>query len=1115
MNSISDKKVERLCFAIKIFRVMRLCLLFIALSLTQVFASISYSQSVSVSLQMKNVSIEEVLNQIEEETEFRFLYNKKMVNVEREVNVSANNKNIVEILDNLFKNAGISYSISGRQIVLNKREATEVILQTRKVTGVVFDSHGEPVIGANVVEKGTTNGTITDVDGVFALNVSVNAVLKISYIGYAEQEVAVNNKNNLEIRLKEDTELIDEVVVVGYGTQKKVTVTGSVAQVSGEIVKQSPAANLSNSIAGRIPGVVANNRSGEPGSDASEIYIRGKGTLGNSSPLYVIDGVANRGGIDRLNPNDIESISVLKDASASIYGAQAANGVILVTTKRGTDSKPVISYDGNFSVSQNTRTPHLMNAYQYMVYDDEANKYQGRDQIWADIKNGYLDGTIDPLQYANTDWVDVVFRKAAPQTQHSLSVRGGNDRVKYYLSGGYLYQEPGFKNTNMNFNTLQVRSNLDAKITKDFTVTLELGTRQENRNQSNIPSGNLFHQLFSTYPYLPDFYPNGLPGPGIVRGNNLALLATGVTGYDKTKDNYFNTKVAFDLRMPWLLDGLYVSGYGAFDTQFTRQKTLNDTWDAYRYNPATGEYDKIATGNTNTFIDLTQKSDENRITTFHVKLGYEKRFKEHSVNAFIAYEQSKTTGDWFSAYRRDFLSSSVDYLFAGSDNEKSNDGKGSIAARQNYFGRLSYGYKDRYMAEFTLRYDGSQNFASSERWGVFPGISVGWRISEEEFFKKNVPFVNELKIRASWGKLGNDRVDPFQYLNAFNITSGSHFGTEPTLNKGFTIGRMANPFITWEKVDTKNIGFESQFMNGLIGFDFEYFNSNRKDILTPKRASVPDYTGLTLPDQNIGEVGNQGIETSLIYRNKVNMVDYYIGGNLTFARNKIKFFDEAADIPDWQRQTGYSIDSWLVYKTDGIYQTQEEVENSPHLMNAQPGDIKYVDIDGDNEITANDKIRIYESAIPEIVYGINMGAKWNGFELNMLWTGQGRAKQMIRPFGYNYDVEYFNNRWISADKTPNAIYPRAFNSEDPINNMDSDFWLKSAAFLRLKNVELAYNLPSSWLEKIKLRNLRVFVSGFNLFSIDKIKILDPEGTSPGGVYYPQQRVYNVGLNLSF
>ena len=492
MNSILDKKIEKLSFAIKFFRVMRLCLLFIALSLTQVFASVSYSQTTSVSLQMKNASIEDVLNQIEEETEFRFLYNKKMVNVEHEVNVSVKNKNIVEVLDNLFKNAGISYSISGRQIVLNKKEIYESVQQVNKVTGIVLDSQGEPVIGANVVEKGTTNGTITDVSGAFTLDLSPNAILKVSYIGYADQEVAVNNRKSLEIRLAENTELIDEVIVVGYGTQKKATVTGSVAQVSGEVIKQSPAANLSNSIAGRIPGVVANNRSGEPGSDASEIYIRGKGTLGNSSPLYVIDGVANRGGIDRLNPNDIESISVLKDASASIYGAQAANGVILVTTKRGTDSKPVIAYDGNFSVSQNTRTPHLMNAYQYMVYDDEANKYMGRDQIWANIKGGYLDGTIDPLQYADTDWFDATFRNFAPQTQHSLSVRGGNDRVKYYISGGYLYQEPGFKNTNMDFNTLQVRSNLDAKITKDFTVSLELSTRQENRNQSNISSSDFF-----------------------------------------------------------------------------------------------------------------------------------------------------------------------------------------------------------------------------------------------------------------------------------------------------------------------------------------------------------------------------------------------------------------------------------------------------------------------------------------------------------------------------------------------------------------------------------------------------------------------------------------------
>ncbi|HBX19045.1 MAG TPA: TonB-dependent receptor, partial [Porphyromonadaceae bacterium] len=434
--------------------------------------------------------------------------------------------------------------------------------------------------------------------------------------------------------------------------------------------------------------------------------------------------------------------------------------VILVTTKRGNDSKPIITYEGNFGLSEHTRTPQLMNAYQYMVYDDEINAHFGRTEKYKDVKNGYLDGTIDPLQYADTDWMDVVFRMA-PQTQHSLSVRGGNDRIRYYISGGYMYQEPGFKNTDLNFKTAQVRSNLDARITEDFTVSLELAMRQENRHNSNYDSSTFFWEAFHAYPFLPAYYPNGLPGPGLSWGNNLGILASGKTGYDKVKDNFTNLKVAFDLKMPWLLDGLYIAGYAAFDSQFRGEKKLMDMWDAYRYNPSTKEYDNIRSTTGDGNINLTQRYDDNRINSLHLKLGYEKRFTEHSINAFIAYEQSKSTGDWFSAYRRDFLSNAVDYLFAGSDNQKDNNGSGSISARQNFFGRLTYGFKDRYLAEFTLRRDGSQNFSSDSRWGWFPGLSAGWRISEESFFKDNISHVDEFKIKASWGKLGNDRVAPF------------------------------------------------------------------------------------------------------------------------------------------------------------------------------------------------------------------------------------------------------------------------------------------------------------------------------------------------------------------
>ena len=831
--------------------------------------------------------------------------------------------------------------------------------------------------------------------------------------------------------------------------------------------------------------------------------------------LYVIDGVASIGNIERLNPSDIESVSVLKDASAAIYGAQAANGVILITTKRGNiTSKPVITYEGNFGLSQNTRTPQLMNAYQYMVYEDEVNAHFGRTETYRDIKNGYLDGTIDPLLWTDTDWLKAILSNA-PQTQHSLSVRGGNENVKYFISGGYLYQEPGYKKTNLNFNTLQVRSNLDATITKNFTFSLDLALRQENRNNSNYSTNDIFWEALCAYPYLYDFYPNGLPGPGISWGNNLVMLTRGLTGYDRIKDNFIDIKGSFDLKMPWIVDGLYLSGYVAHHAQFRNEKRLMDMWDVYRYNPATGEYDNIRAGSGDGNINLTHRNDDNRVTTIHFKFGYEKRFEAHSINAFVAYEQNKSAGDWFSAYRRDFLSNAVDYLFAGSDNLKNNNGSASISARQNYFGRLSYGFMDKYLAEFTLRYDGSQNFAPDQRWGLFPGLSLGWRISEENFFKDNVRFMNELKIRASWGKLGNDRVAAFQYISTFNMGNGPAFGVDPQGTKGFTVGRLENPLITWENVDTKNIGFESVFLKRKVSFDFDYFYSLRNNILTPRQASVPLYTGLTLPDQNIGEISNRGIETSLLFRDKTGDFTYYFGGNLTFARNKIHYFDEAVNTPEWQRRTGYAMDSWLVYKTDGIYQTQEEVDNTPHLMNTTPGDIKYLDVDGDGNITANDRVRIYYGNTPQIVYGINLGGSWKGIELNILWTGQGRVRQMIRPGTINRHIDYFDNRWISATATPNAKYPRSFNSSDTFNNYDSDFWLKDASFIRLKSLELAYYLPSSLLDKIHVSNMRIYFSGFNLFSIDKIKVQDPETANTIGNYYPQQRVYNMGVTISF
>lgn len=988
--------------------------------------------------------------------------------------------------------------------------------QLKTITGVIVDARThEPLIGATVMVKGTAVGTASDIDGNFSITVVPGSTLLVSYTGY--QSLECKASDNMTISLTESTSNLDEVVVVGYGVQKKGTLTGSVSSVKGSDLKTSGVANVTNTFAGQIPGVVANTRSGEPGSDWSNIYIRGKGTLNDNSPLIIIDGVANRDGLERLNPNDIESINVLKDASAAIYGAEAANGVILVTTKRGTIQKPTITYNGTFSLQQNTRQPNLMNAYENMVWSDEISKYKGQTAQFENIKGGYLDGTINRDQYGDTDWMKVVFRKATPSTRHSLALNGGNDRVRYYISGDYSYQEPNYRNTKLNYQTYQVRSNIDAQIFRDLKIGFDIAARREARNNAITSTSSIFWEAMMAYPWLYDFYPNGLPGPGISGGNNLALLIDGeTTGYNRIKDTFLDTKLSFDLQMPWITKGLSFSGYVAVDYHARDQKKFFDMWDTYTYNPLTKEYDKRTTNTNGGVRDLNQNHDDNSRTSLFFKLAYDRTFGDHTIGVFIGYEQSKYQGEYFSAFRKDFMSSKPDYLNFGGDKDKSNSGYGYHESKQNIFGRFNYNFQDKYLVEFTLRRDGSMNFAPKKRWGTFPGVSVGWRFGQEKFIQDNTDIVDDLKLRASWGKLGNDRVDAFQYLSTYTMGAGAILGTDPERSKGFAPGLIGNTNITWEKVDTKNIGIDGSLWHGMLGFTAEYFYQKRKDILTPKNASIPDYTGLTLPDQNIGEVSNQGVEIMLTHRNRIGNVSYFVSGNLTYTRNKIIYFDEAQTVPEWQRRTGKSIDTYLMYKSDGIYQTQEEIDNTPHLAGAQPGDIKYVDINNDGKITSDDRIRSDYGNIPRIIYGINYGAEWKGIGINMTWTGQGQANQMIVPYSYNLDKDYYNNRWISAEETPNSKYPRAFNKDGDNNTNWSDFWLYDASFLRLKNLEVYYNFPTKITSKIGLQNLRVFFSGTNLFVLDKIKLQDPESDATStGQSYPLQRVFTFGLNVSF
>lgn len=994
--------------------------------------------------------------------------------------------------------------------------------QAASITGKVTDSNGEPIIGASIKVKGSSSGTITDIDGNFSLNVSAKSVLIISYIGYKTLEVPVNGKKALDIILKEDTELLDEVVVVGYGTQKKATLTGSISQVGGEDLRKLAAVNLTNTLAGKTAGVIANTRSGEPGEDNADILIRGKGTLGNTAPLIVVDGIADRS-FSRLNPEDIESISVLKDASAAIYGARAANGVILVTTKRGAEGKVKVNYSGNLSFSQPTRIPEMLNAYQYATYVNEFDAAQGNTLTYPETAiSKILDGS-DPISFPNTNWWNAVAKNWVTNTQHSLSVSGGNDKLSFYSSAQYAYQDAIYKNTPQDYNQYQFTTNIDAKISKAIKFSMDILGRQEVRNRGVYSTEDLFGYFLTTNPMSAPYYPNGLLRIGYDGiTNNALLMVSDIPGTNKTTNNIINLKPKVRIDLDALTPGLYAEGYAALDYSFNDGKTINTPYDIYSYSSATNEYTnhRDATGT----ISVNSWTNKSSTVTLNARIGYTRTFNEaHRIDAFASYEQSRYNYSSLSGYRTNYLSSALPDLDFGSkvDADKDNGGNSSETARQNWFGRVNYGYKDKYLAEFTLRYDGSMNFAPGHRWGLFPSVSAAWVISQEDFFAPLTNVINFFKIKGSWGMMGNDNITAYQYLSmySFNGDSSYAFGTEPSYVQGIYETRTANPLVTWEKAKTWNIGFSAQFLNNKFGLDFDYFQSNRNDILITRNASVPTYSGLSLPSENLGKVKNHGFEVVASYRDRAGDFEWGVTGNMTYANNEVVYMDEAVKTPEWQKATGHPIDGMVMYKALGIYQTQAEIDATPHLAGTKPGDLIYQDTNGDKKITWDDAIRIDKSTTPKWIFGLTLNGSWKGIDMNVFFQGQADAEQLVMP-AMNMPTDFYEGRWMdtnTAEQNANAKWPRAFMKAAAVDNRNSQsstWWLRDASFVRLKSMEIGYTFPKMLIQKIGLEKLRIFANGNNLFTIDSMKIFDPEMTA-GIKGYPIQRTLTFGANVTF
>ncbi|WP_028295944.1 SusC/RagA family TonB-linked outer membrane protein [Olivibacter sitiensis] len=1002
----------------------------------------------------------------------------------------------------------------------------------RSITGKVTDEDGLPLPGVSIKVKNAGTGTTTNEEGMYQLLVpDGSVVLVFSYVGYMPQEVEIGGQQRIDVVLKADAQSLGEVVVVGYGTQKKATVTGSISEVKGADIVKSPQPNLSNSLAGRFSGVVINNRSGEPGYDGSNITIRGLATTGSNSVLVVVDGIPGQiGGLERLDPNDIESVSVLKDASAAIYGNRAANGVILVTTKRGKSGKPTISYSFNQGFSSPTRLPKMADAPTYAQIMNEinydANPAGGLNQAYTEEEiQKFRDGS-DPLFYPNQDWIDATLKNTALQNQHNLSVNGGNEDVKYFLSLGLINQDAIYKDGATKYKQYNFRSNVDANINERFKMSLSLSGRQEDRTFPQVGAGDIFRSIYRAKPIIAAYYPNGLPTTGI-ENNNPAVQVTDIAGTANSPKQVLNGILRGSYQIPGV-DGLSVDGFFSVDKSNTFSKSFSKPYLLYSYND--GEYNSVIVGGNNNAATLTESQTQESLITSNIKLNYVKAIGKHNVDAFVGYEQSSNLLEYFDAQRFNYLSTLLPELSQGGSaaTDYLNSGYSSRYNRRSVISRLAYNFDERYLFEGQLRVDGSSIFPEGKQWGYFPSASVGWRISKEDWFNESISFVDDLKLRASYGSLGNDNVNAFQYFDNYVLVGNGFVAVNdgmPIIQPNVSLAKLANPNITWEVAKKLDIGINAAFLK-YFTLEAIYFQQKRSDILATRNASLPGSSGIVnpfdsdplVPSENIGKVNSSGLEGTLGFQ-KLGEFSWGVSANLTYAKSKIIFIDEASGTLDYQRQTGLPMNTYLLYNSIGMFRTQEDLDAYPHVTGAKLGDLIYEDYNGDGVINADDMLRTKYGNIPEITYGFSLNAGYRNFDISVLFAGQGRVSQYVLPESGsvgNFYSSWADNRYSISN--PEGTFPRVTErASNAISGgqYNNTFWLNDASFLRLKNVELGYNVKAPFLERIKVSGLRFYASGFNLFTITKVEDYDPEGSSGSGQFYPQQRIVNLGVNVKF
>lgn len=1095
------------------------------------------SQANSISLSKLNVPMRTVMQEVEKLSGYTFFYNDNQIQLNRKVSVHVRNASIEQVLDQMFKNSGYTYEIVNNQILVSRGKpeplAERQQQQAMKVTGCVKDLTGNPIIGASVVEKGvSTNGTITDLNGNFALTVTGHE-LQISYIGYLPQAVKLKSGiSSYHITLKEDAKTLDEVVVIGYGTQKKVNLTGSVASVNTDEIKDRVQTNVLAAVQGTVPGVTIISR---PGSDPS-INFRGRGNLGTSEPLYVIDGaIADAGFFSNLDPNSIESISFLKDAASSaIYGSRAAYGVVLVTTKQGKAGKMSVSYSGYVGFTNPTYTLDYVNSTQYAELYNEAlynsNPSAGRNQGYSEEEIGWFRDGSKPDLYPNTNWEDLILKKNVMNTQHSVNFSGGSEKIRYYVGLGYLYKDniiPNRNNQRYNLNT-----NLSSDITKWLTIRVGI---KYIRNVGDVNGGTPSLPNFTIVPST--FVARQSDGEwGSINGGQTAstVFISNNPLRQLSKKDWSNSKsentmydLGFDIKP---LKGLVISGQGVFKGYEYKYKSYTALQDDVK-NFQTGE-PISGTGVTKNQMDMDWQSTTRMLYTATAK--YNRTQGIHSISALLGTSYEHYKYENLQASRESFPTDGMTDMEGGSTSGPGyTNGAGSSENKMlSYFARVNYSLMDRYLFEIDMRADASSRFQKDHRWGYFPSFSLGWRLNEEDFMKK-IAWINNLKIRASYGTLGNiNNVGDYDYFQNYAANLNYNFNNEPV--KGISESKPANPTLGWEKVALTDIGVDFDIFNGLFSLTADYYIKNTSDILLGY--NVPYETGIeTAPSQNIGKVRNKGFEMAVTHRKKIGDFSYTISANIATNSNDILDMGTSNNkINDkWIMREGESIGSFFGYKTDGLY-TQQDIDAGHYYKMSgivpNAGDIKFLPqregVKYGENITADDRT-IIGNDVPDFTYGVNINLQYKNFEFSAFGQGVSGTKVAFETYGVHPFYHGMDNprafhmkRWTEENPNPHAIYPRIYSASSPHTTYNRNFcdqYLFEADYFRIKTLTLGYTVPSRVIKNWGLSVLKIFVTGENLFTLradDRMKDFDPE-TSGNVITTLGTKSVALGVNVSF